>query len=519
MNALHAYISRHPNLVPVADSRHVNEHSVFFAISGTLSDGHAYVADVIRKKAAALVLQKNHPLSVELTDYSGEVFFVESSRKAWAEVWRHRSAYPDENLFLIGITGTNGKTSMAHMAEHILNVAGEDCAVMGTIDHHLKGKVWPTSMTTPGADILFPRLQEFYNAGAKACALEISSHGLDQNRAENLNLNAAIFSNLTNDHLDYHKDLEDYFLAKEKIFTQLLTQSNKKKKTAVINLMDDWSKKIVLSPKYKVYYMYEKDLDTRAHERRLDFIAEQKKKYFVYACEIEIIKSDQQGSQICLHIEEKNKKGERNTIKLGMNLPVVGRFQAHNWAQVALSVRDHIGNDAVLQRAANTFYGIAGRLQKVLEPQSFKNVFVDYAHTPDALRRSLESLKEITKGQITVVFGCGGDRDKAKRPLMAQVAEKFADQIIVTNDNPRTEEPHKIIEDIMAGFDAESELKPHILMDRKEAIAEGIRSLKTPQDALLIAGKGHEDYQIIGTEKKHFSDYETAYDILKKEKP
>ncbi len=549
METLLSFVSQHPEWIPVADSRQVNEHSIFFAIAGTQSDGHAYIPEVIKKGVAALVLQEepsslssataslgkprlkkeNFTASAEqlprassiaaksaLKNFTGDVFYVPNSRKAWAEVWRHRSGCPDEKLFLVGITGTNGKTSMAHMAEHILNIAGDTCAVMGTINHHLQDKVWPTAMTTPGADILFPRLKEFLAEGAKACALEISSHGLDQNRAENLNLNAAIFSNLTNDHLDYHKGLEDYFLAKEKLFTRLLTPSQKKKKIAVINLMDDWAKKIILSKKYKTMYLYEKDSDTVSHQHRMDFIAEQRKKYPVYTCEIEIIKSDQHGSQICLHVEEKNDKGELEKTKIGMNLPVVGRFQAYNWAQVALSVRDHIGNDAVLQRAAQTFSGIPGRLQKVILDQSFKNVFVDYAHTPDALMRSLESLRQITKGQIVVVFGCGGDRDKAKRPLMAQVAERGADQIIVTNDNPRTENPEDIVQDILSGFDPEREALPWILMDRKQAIAKGLELLKSADDVLLIAGKGHENYQIVGEQKNHFSDYETAYELLQK---
>lgn len=517
MNSLLSFISQNPELNLVSDSRAVNEQSLFFAIVGSQSDGHDYLEQVTQKKAAGLVLQTGHP-SIEgkaLQEYSGQIFYLPNTRKAWAEAWKIKSGSIDEKLFILGVTGTNGKTSMVNMAEHILNSADQACAVMGTINHHLLNKVWPTTMTTPGSEILYPRLQEFYAEGAKACAMEISSHGLDQRRTEGLNINAAIFSNLTNDHLDYHKDLDEYFLAKEKLFTQLLAPSNKKNKVAVINLMDAWGSKVIINKKYKTYYLYEKDLNAEAHERRMSFIAAQKKKYNVVSCEIEIVKSDQYGSRMIVTIEEDAPlKGAKNqAAKIGFNLPIVGKFQAMNWAQVALALRDHVNNDAVLQSAAQTFAGIPGRLQKV-QSRSHKNIFVDYAHTPDALQRSLESLRQITKGQVVVIFGCGGDRDKAKRPEMAQVAERLADHVIVTNDNPRTESPEAIAEEILQGFE---EMKPKVLLDRKAAIEAGVASIESADDVLLIAGKGHEDYQIFGNERVHFSDYETAFEILQRE--
>lgn len=499
------FLSKNPNLNLVADSRQVNQSSVFFAILGSASDGHTYLPLAIAQGAQALVVQKEHPLAKGLNALTAKVFQVESSRKAWAEAWRQKTASPDTKLFVLGITGTNGKTSMAHMAEHILNLAKKPCAVMGTIDHHLGDKIWPTTMTTPGADILFPRLNEFIEQGAKACAMEISSHGLHQNRAEGLAIDAAIFSNLTNDHLDYHLDLHDYFASKQLLFTRLLEPSTKSSKVAVINLMDDWGTKIQISSAYKTFYLYDSGAKSFNEKKIFDFLKEQKSKFPVVACDLRILESNQYGSHFTLDIDG---------VNLKLQLPCVGEFQVYNWVQVVISLWDLINDPEIFRQASLTFAGVPGRLQKVLAPGSDKNIFIDYAHTPDALERALQSLKRTTdSGSITVVFGCGGDRDQSKRPLMAKVSESGADHVIVTNDNPRTEDPEKIANQILAGF---KKIKPEVILDRQSAIAAGINKLKTSEDILLIAGKGHEDYQILGTQKIHFSDYEQALKLIHK---
>jgi UDP-N-acetylmuramoyl-L-alanyl-D-glutamate--2,6-diaminopimelate ligase len=374
------------------------------------------------------------------------------------------------------------------MLEAVLTKLRFPCGVLGTINHHLGDQVWPTEMTTPDPISLQKRLREMKDAGAKAVAMEVSSHALAQHRADGVQFNTAIFTNLTRDHLDYHKSMNDYFLAKQKLFTDLMWKSQKNPHFAVVNIDDDWGAKMRVASSASLWsYGQRKNADFRYEITKVDFS-----------------RTD---------FELKTPVGEYKA-----HIPMCG---AHNVANavavIAAAATAGIPPKASIDALAR-FEGVPGRLQFVPNSKSL-NVFVDYAHTPDAVESVLQALNQVRQQtnshcQIWTVFGCGGDRDKGKRPLMAQKAIQGSDHVMVTSDNPRTEDPYSIISDIMDGF-SEQQRKDRVMMevDRKKAIEKVFKFAK-PHDVILIAGKGHEDYQIIGTEKIRFSDYEIAKELL-----
>ncbi len=515
------FLEQHSNLNLVSDSRLADSDSIFFALRGSKSDGHKFIESVYFNGCRHFVVEDD--LSFKKFD---DVQFVkvQSSSSAWAKAWKLNADKPDENLFLVGVTGTNGKTSITLMIEHILNLSQKPCGVLGTIDHHLKLNqevhVWPTSLTTPGSEILYPRLNEMLNKGAKSVALEISSHALDQDRATELSLDSAIFSNFTNDHLDYHKTMGHYFSSKVKLFEQLLQLSNKKNKVSVLNYMDPYIKTYL--PEFGgVEVLVEvSDIKKAIQENWvLDLLNKLKSKNpmsKLNLVQLDIHNLNGLSFTLALDVEINNQSSVLNTglnsefKTLKFNLPILGHFQMMNWCQAVLSLTSLNLSDQVLMSSAQSFSGVPGRLQKVLNSKD-KAVFVDYAHTPDALKRTLQSLKEICSGQLGVVFGCGGDRDAFKRPVMGQVASEFADFQIITNDNPRGEDPDLISKQIADGFKSKV---PVIELDRRKAIDLGLRKINNRNDILLIAGKGHENYQILKDRTIDFSDYQTVMDLL-----
>lgn len=536
---LNEFLKTHTNLKLVSDSRSADSESLFVAIRGSTSDGHKYLQSVYDQGCRHFIVEEDSVIS----KFKSTTFLkVESTRKAWSQAWRLKSITPDQDLTVLAVTGTNGKTSITLMIEHILNASNISCAVMGTIDHHLKleseTKIWPSNLTTPGAEILYPRLSEMKALGAQAVALEISSHALDQNRAEELQLDVAIFSNLTEDHLDYHPDLNHYYESKLKLFEKLLQESSKSLKVSVLNYMDPWVRRY--EPKFGLTEIlvegYQK-LEDFGHNVRTNIL--RIKKHSLSGLEFELqldARGDIKSSPASIFNAEPKMKSKMqasdksvlNSHTLKFNLPVMGHFQALNWCQAVLACIPVLTSKlqatqtkedmfAKIQNAAKSFTGVPGRLQKVLTEKP-KAVFVDYAHTPDALERTLKSLRDICEGKLIVIFGCGGDRDKAKRPLMAKVAEQYSDIQIITNDNPRTEDPKDILQDILSGFSsptADSKAAgPQIELDRKKAISQGLNLLKSSKDVLLIAGKGHEDYQILKNETIQFSDYAVALELL-----
>jgi UDP-N-acetylmuramoyl-L-alanyl-D-glutamate--2,6-diaminopimelate ligase len=537
------FIKTYSDFELVSDSRKADSRSIFVAQKGSSIDSHSFLSNVYDQGCRHFIVEDDKDLK-SFKDI--QVLKVSNSKKAWAEAWKFRSENPDQNLLVIGVTGTNGKTSITMMLEHILNSIQKPCGVMGTIDHHLQTndhyKIWPTSLTTPGSEVLFPRLQEMKSTGAKAVALEISSHALDQNRAEGLDLDVAIFSNLTEDHLDYHKSFEHYFESKVMLFENLLLNSSKKQKVSVLNYNDPWIQKYL--PDFGTVEILIEVADLKKLNTDSEFNAILKliqNKNFSKSSNknntqnsnanvkinlVQIINHTVQGLKFELLFDYKMNTGGTEANTIVFELPVMGHFQVLNWCQAVLACKHLEISKKDWVTIASKFYGVPGRLQKVLGSNQ-KSVFVDYAHTPDALERTLKSLKDICKSEtknlsktnstdnsnakIIAVFGCGGDRDKAKRPLMGRVTERWADVQIITNDNPRSEDPEQIAQDILSGF---INTKPKIELDRKKAILMGIQLLKSPHDILLIAGKGHENYQILKDKTIDFSDYKVAEEAI-----
>lgn len=464
------------------DTRKMQPNSVFVAIKGSGHDGHDYLNDAIAKGAIALVVESKAKIP---ESYPYLVVELPDTRAALDMLASRFYLYPSQQLFCFGVTGTNGKTSVTYILEHILNETGKKTAVMGTINHRLQEKIWPSEMTTPDPVTMQSRLREFVSEGAVAVAMEVSSHALDQKRIQSVNFDTVIFTNLTLDHLDYHKTMQNYFEAKQKLFTDMMWLSLKSPKFAVINVDDSYGRRLKVADHVVAWTYGQTESDFQFKIKKMNFT------------ETEI--------EIKTAVETMN-----------VTLPVSGQHSVYNIVASAVAALSCGISLAQSFKALQNFKGVPGRLEKV-ESSSDKIVFVDYAHTPDALENVLTAIRQVRETsklptRILTVFGCGGDRDKSKRPLMAGIAARLSDEVIVTSDNPRTEQPQAIIEDIVKGFAAE-QTHYSVEIDRERAIQKAVNRAK-PGDVVLIAGKGHEDYQIIGTEKKYFSDVAVAQKYL-----
>lgn len=470
-----------PNMVKniskiTASSKDLQAGEVFCAYAGTNADGHQYISDAIKKGAIALVIEDETKLP---SNTKLPILIVKDGRAAFELLSSKYFNESDQKLYTIGVTGTNGKTSITYLAEYLFANMGTTIGVMGTVNHRVGTKIWETNLTTPDPWTLHERLQQFHSLKAAGVILEVSSHALDQKRVNSLNFDAAIFTNLTRDHLDYHKTMSAYFKAKESLFYDQMWKSTKSNPIAIINGDDVYGRKIKTPTSVrKIYYGMKasNDFSFKITERN-------------YSRQIVELKH--------------NKK------KWKFEVPLIGEHTIYNLIPVLiLGTENGISIDKAVS-IFKSFPGVPGRLQKVDNSKNL-NVFVDYAHSPDALENVLKALISVRKqnkmkNKIVTVFGCGGDRDKGKRPLMGAIAERLSDKVIVTSDNPRTEDPQQIIKEIIKGI--KNKKKQIIIQpDRALAIKQGI-DLLVAQDVLIICGKGHEDYQIIGTEKKHFSDY------------
>lgn len=458
------------------DSREVNDSTVFVAIRGTQVDAHQFLPEVCKKNPAAVVVEDESEIP---ENYRGAVLQVKDCREALQELASQFYESPTDSLVCIGVTGTNGKTSVTYMLEHILSEFGWPCGVLGTIDHHIKDHKWKTSLTTPNAIDLNRRLKEMRALGAKAVAFEVSSHALEQKRADGLNFDVTIFTNLSRDHMDYHKNMQDYFNAKQRLFAGVLQASKKNQTFAVINSDSTYGKQIQVSPKAKTLYY---------GESAEDF-------------EFKILKQGIEHTEFEVCFQGKSYQ---------INLPMVGAYNVEN-AVAAMAACSCLGVSVEsCIKSLESFKGVPGRLERV-EINKKINVFVDYAHTDQALASVLNTLLRVKNDmqlpELITVFGCGGDRDKGKRPLMLESALKYSDKVYLTSDNPRTEDPIQIINDCLASKMYSQKSNVVVEPDRKIAIKKAIK--EAPEGAvLLIAGKGHEDYQIIGKEKIKFSDIE-----------
>jgi UDP-N-acetylmuramoyl-L-alanyl-D-glutamate--2,6-diaminopimelate ligase len=453
------------------DSRRVGKNSLFVALTGEKNDGHQFIDQAIEKGASVIVTER------EEKHARATCLVVENSRDALADLAAAFYERPARRLKLAGVTGTNGKTTTTFLIKHICEKAGLRCGLIGTVRYEIGERVLPATRTTPESLDLQELLAQISNAGCKAVAMEVSSHALAQERTRGLEWDVAVFTNLTQDHLDFHGTMEGYFESKTKLFTGLAEQKTKKKPVAVINIDDRYGEKLVTRFEKKVAIV------TYGMGARADFRASS-------------YRMESGGTSYQLDA--------RGKVYL-VRVPLIGRFNVAN-SVAALAAANALGislREAILSLGKSP--QVPGRLEAVPAKRQFQ-VFVDYAHTDDALLNVLKTLRELGPRKVIVVFGCGGDRDRQKRPLMGRVADQNADFSIITSDNPRKENPDTIIAEVEKGFRSDRYEK---IPDRAEAIARAI-ALAQPHDIVLIAGKGHEAYQEFADHTVPFDDVQVA---------
>ncbi|MBI2891305.1 MAG: UDP-N-acetylmuramoyl-L-alanyl-D-glutamate--2,6-diaminopimelate ligase [Nitrospirae bacterium] len=460
------------------DSREVRRGAAFFAVKGAKADGHAFLSQAQLAGAAACVVER----PPEGAFSNGMPWIrVPDTQAALHQAARIFFGDPSSRLALVGVTGTNGKTTFTYLVESILETAGRPAGVIGTVNYRVRRKVVPARNTTPGIVDLQRLLSEFAEAGARDAVMEVSSHALDQRRVDGLDFDAAVFTNLTQDHLDYHSDLRSYGLAKKRFFTEVLPSSRKKRKTAVLNTDTPLGREIA---------------------------AEVSTPVTGYGWEVGDV-----------HVRQARSEGAGLELLLGTPLgplevhsPLVGRHNVYNiLAAVATACVLGVGKEEIRKGVARLRL-VPGRMERVEHRD--RTVWVDYAHTPEALRHALLVAQSVTPGQVTCVFGCGGDRDRLKRPLMGRIASLLSDRLVLTSDNARSEDPLKIIDEIRKGIGQDCRIEVIAIADRRQALVEAVRGCRAG-DAVLLAGKGHEDYQIMGEKRMSFSDVAVAKEVLR----
>ena len=455
------------------DSRKVHPGYLFVARSGTKTDGTRFLADAHRNGAVAAIVAARVPdcplVQIVVTDPSA----------ALSPLACGFYGDPSRDLKVMAITGTNGKTTSAYLIQQILASHGIRCGMIGTVEIDNGRCRIISEMTTPSPVDVARIMAEMRENGCKGCAIEVSSHSLHQGRVGAIRFATGAFTNLTGDHLDYHGTTDNYAAAKAMLFEMLPRES-----TAIVNARDAYSPRMTR--------------DTVA--RTVRFSTVQKTDYAVTD-----VKVSAQGTTFIMHTP---------TGIAAVTMKLVGLHNVENALTAAASVAEAFGLSAVqIAQGLAGATGAPGRLQVIDAGQNFA-VLVDYDHTDDALKNVLSALRPLTQGKLRVVFGCGGDRDRTKRPRMARVAQRMADALYITSDNPRTEDPKAIIQGIIDGLDPASTIPLCIEPDRRLAIAKAIDDA-SDGDVVLLAGKGHEDYQIIGTTKHHFNDVEEALKVLK----
>lgn len=465
----------------VLDSRKVQPGDLFVAVKGQSIDGNQFIPQAIQSGASAVIAETEFPdehLSVRYIEQVPVIKYHQLAAKL-SELADNFYEQPSKRLILVGVTGTNGKTTVSQLLAQWAEILGYRSAVMGTIGNGLWGKLIEAVNTTGSPVEIQSSLAHFRQNGASFAAIEVSSHGLVQHRVEALHFKAAVFTNLTRDHLDYHKTMENYAAAKKRLFSELDTEQK------IINADDPIGAQWLNEMPEAVAVSTRADFQT-SHQN------------WVKATEIHY---HNQGADITIESSWGNGV---------LHSQLIGAFNVSNLL-LAMATLLSLGLPlSELLASVNRLSAVRGRMEVIQYPYR-PTVIVDYAHTPDALEKALIATKEHCSGELWCIFGCGGDRDRGKRPLMAQVAERFADKIIVTKDNPRTESQNQIEADILAGF--QNMDKVGVIPDREQAIEFAIGSA-AENDVILIAGKGHENYQIIGSEIRYFSDQETARDFL-----
>jgi UDP-N-acetylmuramoyl-L-alanyl-D-glutamate--2,6-diaminopimelate ligase len=450
------------------DSRRVRTGDVFFALPGGRTDGRLHVAEAIARGARAVVA--DGPVDAG----GAAVVATREPRRLLGRVAAYLAGDPSASLVLVGVTGTNGKTTTTYLLDAIWRAAGWASGVLGTIAYRFDGASRPAALTTPDAPALQALLGEMRAAGTTHVAIEVSSHALVQDRVAGCRFDAAVFTNLTRDHLDFHGDLEAYYQAKALLFREHLPRGGKRDPVAIVNVDDAAGARLADEVRVRRVRVGRGRADVRPHD----------------------VASTLEGTRGELVL---------GGTRVAFECPLVGAPHLENvlcaaGAAWALGVP----LEAIACGLA-TVEPPPGRLEQIAGPGF--TVIVDYAHTPDALARALDVLRPLTHGRLVTVFGCGGDRDRGKRPLMGEAAARRSDVVILTSDNPRTEDPDRILADIEKGVLAAGMRDHRVEPDRRAAIALAV-GLARPHDLVLIAGKGHEDYQIVGTEKHHLDDRE-----------
>jgi UDP-N-acetylmuramoyl-L-alanyl-D-glutamate--2,6-diaminopimelate ligase len=453
------------------DSRKVEKDGLFIAQSGLKLNGADYIPKAIEKGARVIVTEKTNGFS---SDEKTLFLEIQDTNQFIRQLCRRFYGNPSETIRSIGVTGTNGKTTTVYLTESILHEAELSCGVIGTINYRMGERIIPAQNTTPGILDNQKLFADLVKEGIDYCVMEVSSHALDQGRVDLIDYKVAVFTNLTSDHLDYHGTRENYFAAKALLFSNLSSEA-----TAVINIDDVYGKKLLSKTPAKI----------------LTYGIRQKAEVMAEDIELGIA-----GTAFRVRTPE----GE-----FSVRTSLVGYYNVYNClAAISVGVAEGINLDKIktgIERLKN----VPGRLEKVDCGQDF-SIFVDYAHTQDALENVMTTLRQCSDAKIILVFGCGGDRDKSKRAPMAAVASSLANFTIITSDNPRSEEPEAIIKDIAEGFEGENY---KVIVNREEAIKEAIKMARK-DDIVLIAGKGHETYQIFKDKTIHFDERQIIRQII-----
>jgi UDP-N-acetylmuramoyl-L-alanyl-D-glutamate--2,6-diaminopimelate ligase len=454
------------------DSRRAGPGALFVAIKGLVTDGNDFV-EAARKKGAAAVASEDAPRG------DGPWLRVRDAREALALFSAAVLGRPAEQIDLVGVTGTNGKTTTTYLIDAALRAAGRKVGLLGTVQYRIGDRLAAASRTTPESSDLQALLREMVDAGCQNAVLEVSSHALVQKRVLGCPFAVAVFTNLTRDHLDFHGDMDHYFEAKRILFESLLRPDGR----AILNADDDRTPELRAASRAPVWtYGLDRPADIRATSLRLAL----------------------EGS----HFVAETPQGP-----VEIRTPLLGRFNVSNLlaalgAALALGVPKEVA-----AKGLGSLVGVPGRLERVAAGQDF-TVIVDYAHTDDALKNLLETIRELAPARVITVFGCGGDRDRTKRPLMGAVASRLSDVVVVTSDNPRSEPPEAILEEIKRGISVERGAQAHFVVDRREAIALALE-MGRPGTVVVIAGKGHETTQTLRDRTLPFDDRQIVRDILR----
>lgn len=462
------------------DSRKVERGDMFVAIRGAQVDGHAHIPSAIANGAKVVVMENDAALPDSYFMHAGVIkVVVPSARIALAQISAQYYSHPSRRLAVIGVTGTNGKTTTTHLISSIVEHGGGKAGLVGTIEYRIGEEIIPSTHTTPESLELNALLSRMVAGGCSSVVMEVSSHSLDQHRVRGIEFSVGVFTNLTQDHLDYHGTMDKYFEAKSELFRSLGDQS-----WAVVNADDPWGRKLLTM--------------TRARTLSFGMTAS----------------SDLHADQVSLSMRGTRCRIQYAGESIEIETPLVGKFNVSNiLAAVGAGIAMGVPTQ-VIRKAVRELRPVRGRFEPVVSPAGWTAI-IDYAHTPDALEKALNAVQDVfsasERGRIITVFGCGGNRDSTKRSTMAAIATGLSDMTIVTSDNPRLESPEAIIAEVMAG--AKQGRQVESVVDRRKAIEKAL-GLAKRNDVVLIAGKGHEDYQVIGEKKIHFSDKEIVEEYL-----